>query len=49
MVYLDSCIVIYWVEEKAEQINALKHAFASLGEEDIAYSPLVQLECMIYP
>jgi len=49
MVYLDACIVIYWVEEKPSQIESLRQAFAALGDEDIAYSPLVQLECLIYP
>ncbi|MCP4701798.1 MAG: type II toxin-antitoxin system VapC family toxin [Gammaproteobacteria bacterium] len=49
MVYLDSCIVIYWVEEKASQLESLRQAFISLGEEDIACSPLVQLECLVYP
>lgn len=49
MVYLDACIVIYWVEEKADKIVLLRRAFANLGENSIAYSPLVQLECLIYP
>jgi len=49
MIYLDSCIVIYWVEEKASEIKLLRQAFANLGKEGIAYSPLAQLECLIYP
>lgn len=40
---------IYWVEEKQSQINLLRQAFTALGEEGIAYSPLVQLECLVYP
>ena len=49
MVYLDACIVIYWVEGQPSQIESLRRAFAGLGEEGIAYSPLVQLECLVYP
>jgi len=50
MIYLDSCIVIYWVEEKIEYLQTLKKAFTDLtSTENIAYSPLVQLECLVYP
>ena len=29
MIYLDSCIVIYWVEEKASEIKLLRQALAN--------------------
>lgn len=49
MIYIDSCIAIYWVEENHICIEPLKIAFSMLPIGNMAYSPLVKLECLVYP
>jgi predicted nucleic acid-binding protein len=49
MVYLDSCIAIYWVEQKQAHFQQLRQAFMNIDDGKFAYSSLVQLECLIYP
>jgi len=49
MIYVDSCIAIYWVEENPICIEPLRIAFSMLPIGDMTYSPLVKLECLVYP
>lgn len=49
MIYLDTCMVIYAVEDDGPRGNAIRQRLASAGDEIIAISPLVQLECLVGP
>lgn len=48
MIYLDTCLVIYLVED-AERGAHVRGLLASHGEEEFAISPLVRLECLVGP
>lgn len=47
MIYLDSCLVIYLVEEHPLWGAAIAHAIDS--EVDFGISPLVKCECLVGP
>lgn len=49
MIYLDSCIVIYAVEDDGDRGNAIRQRLAGAGDEVVAISPLVTLECLMGP
>jgi uncharacterized protein len=49
LIYLDSCLVIYAVEEKKEWSERSRAAIAAMREHGFAVSPLVKLECLVGP
>lgn len=48
-VYLDSCIVIYLVEEHPRFSSIVCNAFAISEGRQFCISPLVELECLVGP
>ncbi|MCM3533692.1 PIN domain-containing protein [Cellulosimicrobium funkei] len=48
MIYLDTCLVIYLVED-AERGPHVRELLARHGHEEFAISPLVRLECLVGP
>ena len=48
-IYLDSCIVIYLVEEHATYAAQIRRAIAALPDAQFCISPLVELECLVGP
>ena len=46
MIYLDTCLVIYLVED-AERGPHVRELLARHGHEEFAISPLVRLECLV--
>lgn len=49
MIYLDSCIVIYAVEDEGERGRVVRQALADLVDVDLVISPLVVMECITGP
>lgn len=49
MIYLDSCILIYAVEDDSARGAAVRQRLAAAGDEVIAIAPLVMLECLVGP
>lgn len=49
MIYLDSCIVIYAVEDDGPRGNTVRQRLAEAGDEVVATSPLVTMECLVGP
>lgn len=49
MIYLDSCIVIYAIEDDGARGNAVRQRLADAGDEVVAISPLVTMECLVGP
>jgi len=49
LIYLDSCLLIYAVEEKQQWNERSRAAIRSASEEKLAISPLVKLECLVAP
>jgi len=49
MTYLDSCVVIYAVEEKGRLSDRARAALEASYTEGFAISPLVKLECLVLP
>ncbi len=49
LVYLDTCSVIYFVEEHPVFGPAVSQALAALPTPKIGISPLVEMECLIAP
>jgi len=49
VIYLDSCIVIYAAEDRSERGEGVRRRLADLGDEPVAISPLVILECLVGP
>lgn len=49
MIYLDSCIVIYAVEDEGERGGAVRQRLADADDAVVAISPLVMLECLVGP
>jgi predicted nucleic acid-binding protein len=49
MIYLDSCIVIYAVEDDGLRGGTIRQSLADAGETVVAVSPLVTLECLVGP
>jgi uncharacterized protein len=48
-VYLDSCIVIYLLEEHPQFSGTVRHAFETAEDRQFYISPLVELECLVVP
>lgn len=49
MIYLDSFIVIYAVEDDSERGARVRQLLADASDEVVAISPLVMLECLVGP
>lgn len=49
MIYLDSCVVIYAVEDESDRGGAIRQRLADLGDEEVVVSPLVVMECITGP
>ena len=49
MIYLDSCIVIYAIEDQGERGDRVRERLAAAGDEVVAISPLVVEECLVGP
>ena len=49
MIYLDSCIVIYAVEDESERGITVRRRLAEAADTVVAISPLVTLECLVGP
>ena len=49
-IYLDSCLVIYYIERHAQYGNRVESLIASLtATDEICSSPLTLLECLVHP
>jgi len=48
-IYLDSCIVIYWLEGEPALANAISAKVAEAAEAELCISDLVRLECRVGP
>ena len=48
MTYVDSCVWIYLVE-KVGELGMRAHAQLATVTDDLAWSPLVRLECLVKP
>jgi len=48
-VYLDSCLVIYFVEQHPQFGPVITHAMESHSDLHFCISPLVELECLVMP
>lgn len=49
MIYLDSCVVIYAVEDRGARGDAVRRRLAESAESVVAITPLVTLECLVGP
>lgn len=49
MIYLDSCVLIYAVEDDGPRGTAVRQLLADAGDTEVAISPLVMLECLVGP
>ena len=49
MIYLDACLVIYFVEEHPRWCSRIALLFAEFGDANFAISPLVKCECLVGP
>ncbi len=49
MIYVDSCILIYAVEDDSARGEAVRQRLADAGDEVVAIAPLVMLECLVSP
>jgi len=49
MIYVDSCILIYAVEDEGQRGDAVRQQLADAGDEIVAISPLVTMECLTGP
>lgn len=49
MIYLDSCILIYAVEDEGERGASIRQRLADAGRTEVAISPLTMLECLVAP
>ncbi|HRP99686.1 MAG TPA: type II toxin-antitoxin system VapC family toxin [Terrimesophilobacter sp.] len=49
MIYLDSCIIIYAIEDHSPRGDTVRQNLESAGDTDVAISPLVTLECLVGP
>ena len=49
VIYLDSCIVIYAVEDRSDRGDRVRARLAEAGDEVVAISPLVVQECLVGP
>lgn len=48
-IYLDSCVVIYLVEEHVTYAVQIRNAISALPQAQFCISPLVELECLVGP
>ena len=48
-VYLDSCIIIYLVEEHSTYAPQLENRLLNVGSLGLAFSPLSEMECLVMP
>jgi uncharacterized protein len=48
-VYLDTCIVIYYIERHSVYAGGIDALLKSAPPGDFCYSPLVRLECLVKP
>jgi predicted nucleic acid-binding protein len=49
VIYLDSCLLVYAIEEDPVFGAATRQRMAEAGAEQLAISPLVRLECLVGP
>jgi predicted nucleic acid-binding protein len=49
MIYLDSCLLIYLVEDTGPPSYAVRQRMNADAEQSFAISPLVVLECLVSP
>lgn len=49
MIYLDSCLLVYLVEEHPERADPVRQAIAADADQPFAISPLVRMECLVRP
>ncbi|MFM2353459.1 MAG: hypothetical protein RLZZ608_865 [Actinomycetota bacterium] len=49
MIYLDSCILIYAVEDDGERGHLARQALADHADDELMVSPLVVMECLTGP
>lgn len=49
VIYLDSCIVIYALEDRGTRGDAVRRRLAEAADSVIAISPLVTMECLVGP
>jgi uncharacterized protein len=47
MIYLDSCLLIYLVEDAGPSSDAVRQRMNAQAEQSFAISPLVVLECLV--
>ncbi len=48
-IYLDTCIIIYFVENNPLYISKVENAMKSLSNVEFCYSPLTRLETLVMP
>ena len=48
-VYLDTCIIIYLLEDHPQFGSIVRNAFATAENRQFYISPLVELECLVLP
>ncbi len=48
-IYLDSCLIIYLVEQHPVFLPIIKSRIVSLGDAELCASPLVRLETLVKP
>ncbi len=49
MIYLDSCVLIYALENRQKLGERARTAFRGRSDEKLVISPLVKLECLVKP
>jgi predicted nucleic acid-binding protein len=49
VIYLDSCLLVYLIEEHPERADRVRQAIAAHADEPFAVSPLVRMECLVKP
>jgi predicted nucleic acid-binding protein len=49
VIYLDSCIVVYAIEDDGARGDAVRRRLAEAADAVVAISPLVTLECLVEP
>lgn len=49
MIYIDSCLLVYAIEDDSVFGAATRQRLAQVSTEQLAISPLVRLECLVGP
>lgn len=49
LIYLDSCLIIYAVEQNPQWVPAIERAMATVAPEGFAISGLTKVECLVKP